>query len=57
MTEHPTHKPLVEDVVDVDLELLEADVATQPEDDDPLSLAGDPAVAPEDSGRPEDVVP
>jgi len=56
LTEHPT-RPSIAEEVDVDPELVQADIATQPEDDDPLSLGGEPAEAPEDSGRAEDVAP
>lgn len=41
----------------LDAEELKVDVATQPEDDDPLALAGEPADPPADSGRPEGVGP
>jgi len=38
-------------------EELTVDVATQPEDEDPLALAGDAADPPADRGRPEGVGP
>ena len=48
--------PTVE--AELDAEELTVDVATQPEDDDPLALAdGDAADPPADSGRPEGVGP
>ena len=47
---------VVED--ELDPEELSFDVATQPEDDDPLALAGGEAAdPPTDSGRPEGVGP
>lgn len=36
---------------------LAAEVASQPEDEDPLALAGEESDAPVDSGRPEGVGP
>jgi len=43
---------------ELDAEQLTIDVATQPEDDDPLALAGGEAAdPPTDSGRPEGVGP
>jgi hypothetical protein len=40
-----------------DVDIDPVDTATQPEDDDPLELAGDPSDPPQDTGRGEGVSP
>jgi hypothetical protein len=50
MPEHPIEPDELTDELD-------AAVATQPEDDDPLAFVGDAADPPKDMGRPEGVAP
>jgi len=52
-----TVAPVVVAEPELDTEELAAEVTTQPEDDDPLALAGEPADPPADTGRPEGVGP
>lgn len=57
MPEEPTPPLIPVDEQSQTEGLTAEDIANQPEDDDPLALAGDEADAPADSGRPEGVGP
>lgn len=55
MSDEPIASPTVDD--ELHTEELAEDIATQPEDDDPVALTGEAADPPADSGRPEGVGP